>query len=372
MKVLFISSWYPNSTNALKGIYIKKHAAAVRSAGIEVEVLALTVSYSKKLIEKKEYVQTDENGIQTHMIELNSKFYKLLYVNLILQSGILNKYYRKNIKNVFKPDVIHSHVLFPAAILGYWLSLKEKLPHVITEHWSKVDNFMSKNLYAKSGRKAYNGAKKVTAVSNFLKESISKHFDDKSNIEVVPNVVNTDLFIYKEKPGNFTEIIFTIVAHWADPKRPDLIFHSLQKASKEINKNIILNVVGEGHLLKELKNESWSFKINYLGNLAAKDLSALLQNSNYFLHASNIETFSIVIAEALSTGTPVLASKVGAIPELINDQNGFVCDNTTDDWEEGLMRLINKTDFNGKLISDQASKFNYENIGAKFKTIYQS
>ena len=74
MKVLFISSWYPNSTNPLKGVFVKKHAAAIKSAGVDIEVLALTVSYSKKFYEKKVYKTTDENGVVTHLIELNSRF----------------------------------------------------------------------------------------------------------------------------------------------------------------------------------------------------------------------------------------------------------------------------------------------------------
>jgi len=372
MKVLFISSWYPNSTNPLKGIFVKKHAQAIHSAGIEIEVLALSVSYSKKLFEKKINSFEDGDGIKTHIIELNSRFYKLIYIDLFLQFFFLKNYYYKKIKDDFKPDLIHSNVLFPAGILGYRLSKKEKLQHVITEHWSKVDKFMSKSLYASKGKKAYNHAKKVTVVSNYLKKSIAKYFNDESKIEIVPNVVNTDLFFYRKKSPVPGVLIFTCVAHWSNPKRPDLIFNSLENLSKKINKNIILNVVGEGNLLNELKKLNWNYKINYHGNKNAQDLSGLLQSSDYFLHASDIETFSIVIAEALSTGTPVLASNAGAIPELINGQNGFVCNNTLEEWTEGLMKLINKNDFEGKLISEQMKKFNSESIGNQFKILYRS
>ncbi len=58
---------------------------AVHSAGIDVQVLALTVSYSSKIFEKKVYELVDENGVKTHMLELNSRFYKLMYVDLLLQ-----------------------------------------------------------------------------------------------------------------------------------------------------------------------------------------------------------------------------------------------------------------------------------------------
>ena len=50
MKVLFISSWYPNTTNALKGVYVKKHAQAIHSAGVDIRVLAVTVNPSSVLV----------------------------------------------------------------------------------------------------------------------------------------------------------------------------------------------------------------------------------------------------------------------------------------------------------------------------------
>ncbi len=366
MKVLFISSWYPNSTNPLKGVYVKKHAAAIRSAGVEIEVLALTVSYSNKFFEKKVSKNVDENGITTHLIELNSRFYKIIHVDLLLQFSFLKKYFLKNIKPTFKPNIIHSNVLYPAAVMGYWLSKKEKLPHVITEHWSKVDNFLSKSLYAGQGRKAYNLALYVTVVSEFLRKSLSKHFTDPDKIKVIPNVVNTTIFSYKAKLEN-EKLVFCCVANWGNPKRPDLIFEALQKFSE--SKKVVLNVVGEGTLLEAQKEKNWNFEINYKGNASPPQISEILQSSDYFLHASNMETFSIVIAEALATGTPVLASRVGAVPELVNKENGLLCDNDVESWTNALKEIVN-INFDNKKISEQAQNYDQKKIGSNFLEFY--
>ena len=370
MNVLFISSWYPNSTNPLKGIYVKKHAEAIKKAGVEIIVLALTVSHSKRLFEKKVTISTDENGVTTHLIELNSSFYKLIYVNLLLQYNFLKKHFNREIRPSFKPDMIHSNVLFPAAIMGYWLSKKEDLPHVITEHWSKVDNFLNQNFFSRSGKKAYNSAKYVTAVSDFLRKSLGKDFDDPAKIKVVPNVVDTTIFSFKPKVNN-SRVTFCCVAHWNGVKRPDLIFNSLENFSRQSEKPIVLNVIGEGVLLEELKKNKWSFEINYLGNHQRTELAEQLQLADYFLHASDMETFSIVIAEALATGTPVLASKAGAIPELIDPANGLLCENTIEDWSNGLEQLCKLKFDNGK-ISEQAKIFGIEKIGNKFLELYRS
>lgn len=369
MKVLFIASWYPNSTDPLKGIYIKKHAEAIKKAGVEIVVLALTVSHSKRLFEKKVTISTDENGITTHLIELNSSFYKLIHVNLLMQCNFLKKHFIREIKPSFKPDVIHSNVLYPAAIMGYWLSKQENIPHIITEHWSKVDKFLSQNLFSGSGKKAYNSAKYVTAVSDFLRKSLGKHFDDPSKIKVVPNVVDTSIFSFQPKANN-SKLTFCCVAHWGGVKRPDLIFNALEKFSKQSKKPIVLNVIGEGFLLDELKKQKWSFEINYFGNRQRKELADQLQSADYFLHASDMETFSIVIAEALATGTPVLASNAGAVPELINKDNGLLSENDVESWVKGLNEITSQN-YDHQKISEAAKNYGVEKIGEKFLEIYK-
>jgi glycosyltransferase involved in cell wall biosynthesis len=370
MKVLFISSWYPNSTDPLKGIYVKKHAEAIRKAGIEIEVLALTVSHSDKLFQKKISKTIDEAGMTTHLIELNSKFYKFIHIDRFWQYGALWSYYKENIKPAFKADIIHSNVLYPAAILGYKLAKKENLPHIITEHWSKVDKFFSKSWYAGVGKKAYNSAKYVTAVSDFLRNSLAKHFDDPAKIKVVPNVVDSDLFSFRVK-ADHQKLVFCCVAHWNGVKRPDLIFNALEQFSKQSSKPILLKVIGEGHYLDPLKKQKWNFEISYLGNRQRKELAEQLQSSDYFLHASTMETFSIVIAEALATGTPVVASDAGAIPELINKENGLICNNDVDSWVKGLNEITSKN-FDHQKISEAANNYGLERIGKQFLELYNS
>jgi glycosyltransferase involved in cell wall biosynthesis len=367
MKVLFIASWYPNSMNPLKGIFVKKHAAAIKASGVDIEVLALTVSPGK-FFQVKIDTTIDEYGIKTHKIEFNSWFYKLIHLDILLQFGFLKQMYYKRIKRNFQPDIIHSNVLYPAAIMGYKLAKKEGLPHIITEHWSGVDKFMNKSLYARTGKKAYDSAKYVAVVSSFLKKSLSKHISGMDKIKVIPNVVDSNIFYFKPKQKN-EELVFCCVAHWTGGKRPDLLFGALEKFSLERSVQFRLDVIGEGPLIGKIKEMNWNFKVNYLGNLFKEEIAERLRASDYFLHASNMETFSIVIAEAFSTGTPALASKVGAVPELVNDTNGILCENTIESWMEGLKK-ITQTHYDNEQISKNSDKYSLLRIGNEFKGLY--
>lgn len=368
MKILFLSYWYPSKRNPLKGIFIKKHAQAIASAGNTVHVLSLVIENTNDLFTKEIAVYKDEKGIDHTQIVIGSKYYKFFHLLLFYQYYLLKKEATK-INASFQPQLIHSNVLYPAAILGYKLSNTFNLPHVITEHWSKVNKFMTKSLYAGIGKKAYSHAKKITVVSNFLKENILSYINA-ANTLIVPNVVNTELFCFKEKAENKDSLTFTCVAHWSAPKRPDLIFYALNKFANQCNKKLILNVIGEGKLIQELKSKIWLFKVNYLGNQPPDVLAKTLQNSDYFLHASEIETFSIVIAEALSTGTPVLASNVGAISELINSTSGALTDNVVDNWVNGLDKLTSRS-FDHQGISESTKKFSEKIIGEQFTQLYK-
>ncbi len=368
MNILFVSYWYPTQQHPLKGIFIKKHAHAIASSGCNIKVLSLCIENSTDLYKKEVLNFKDEAGIDTVQILIRSRFYKFLHVLPFHQYRLLRREYL-HLKNTFEPHLIHSNVLYPAGILGHMLSKEFSKPHVITEHWSKVQKFMTKSLYASLGKKAYAKAAVITVVSDFLKGTLLPYVE-KEKVYRVPNVINNDVYSYKAKSIKDDVLVFTCVAHWHSPKRPDLIFQALQKLSNNQPKKITLNVIGEGPLLNALKKSNWSFETNYLGQRSPTELANTLQHSDYFLHASDVETFSVVIAEALCTGTPVLASNKGAIPELLNTANGVLCDNTKEAWEQGIDKLIG-TSYDHQYIAEEANKFSEKMVGKSFRDLYK-
>lgn len=368
MKILFVSSWYPSPANPSKGIFVKKHAASVKSSGVDIRVLALSLNYNKSLFYQKNiYEFTDENGVPTHLIEINSRFYKWLHVLLPFQYFVLKRFYKTRVKNLFEPDVIHSNVIYPAGIMGYWLAKNQKKNSVITEHWTRLPKFFSKSVYRQFAREAYHRSV-VTAVSAFLKNDIVNTGVHESRVRIIPNTIEP-YFSYKEKKDR-NELVFVCCANWNSHKRPDLIFNALQSVSKNLGETITLEVVGEGHLLEHLKPLTWNFKVVYHGFKDSEDLAGILQKADYFLHASMMETFSVVVAEALSCGIPVLASNVGALPELVKAHNGVLCENSKEAWMDGLKNLLSKK-YDSEKISAEMKKFHPERVGKAFCELYK-
>ena len=372
MKILFLSSLYPSKEYPLNGNFIKEHASAIKNAGEEVVVLALNVSYWENVFRKRIEKFTDEYGIETHIIHIQSRFYKWIYINPFFLYSVLQKYFHETIYPSFNPDIIHSNILYPCAIIGDKLSVKYNKTHIITEHWSKVDKYMGTNLLSFQGRRSYRNAKFITVVSKFLKNNISKYLPDSSKIKIIPNVVDINIFSFSPKKSDNDKVIFSCIAKWNHPKQPMLFVNALEQISKIISKKIELHFVGDGSQLIEIKKLNLSYKIHFYGDIPKLHVAEILHKSDFFLHASLIETFSIVVAEALSTGTPVIASNVGALPELVNEANGILVENTVQEWEKAINSAM-KISFNHLAISEAGkNKFSKESIGKQFSELYKS
>jgi glycosyltransferase involved in cell wall biosynthesis len=54
------------------------------------------------------------------------------------------------------------------------------------------------------------------------------------------------------------------------------------------------------------------------------DLAGIMEDSDFLVLSSNYETFGSVVIESLACGTPVVATSVGVVPEVIDESNGLV------------------------------------------------
>jgi glycosyltransferase involved in cell wall biosynthesis len=368
--ILFISYWYPNKSNENSAIFIKRHAQAIQSSNTPIIVLALNIIHSNSLFKKNTIVFKDEEGLETHQIYIESKFYKLIYVLLPLHYFIIKSYINKQISPSYKFNIIHSNILFPCGIVGYWLAKKYNCKHIISEHWSKLDKFFKVSLWKSYGKKALNRAHSITCVSGLLKETIKKHTTNNS-ISIIPNAVNSSQFYFDSNITKNTLLTFIAVAHWTSPKNPFYFLEALQHLyDQQKLPDFKLVLVGNGSQIDIIKQRNFKFEIEYKGNLTPNNLRDELNKSHLFLHGSDFETFSVIIAEALMCGLPCVVSPVGIAHEVINDFNGFISNNAILDWQEKISSAINKT-YNYKSISNQLkNKYDSNTIGKLFYSIY--
>ena len=279
--------------------------------------------------------------------------------------------FNKKIINEFKPDIIHSHVSFPALIIGDFIAKKNNIPQVLSEHWSGLENHLKKNIFSYITKNAYTRVSSIIVVSEFLKNNIEKLIPNK-NIQIIPNVVSED-FCFTRHGTDDNAYRFTCIANWQAPKRLDLIIESLNKFSEDNKTNIILNVIGIGSQQEFYESKIFNplIKIKYQGRKTKKEIQDIFQQTDFFIHASDYETFSIVIAEALQNGIPILASNKAAIPELINSNSGILADNTIEDFIKKTGYLLQQKWNREEIASFYKQKFKSSEIGLQHYKIYK-
>lgn len=380
MKVLFLTSWYPTLQQPYFGVFIKEHAHAIHFAGHNVLVLALLVSKKRCLFQVSIEKNTDESGVRTVVVQVNSVFRDYLYHFLPFQHVLLRRIYRKHILPDFKADIIHSNVVFPAGILGDRLATSLNIPHVITEHWSRIKGALDMPFISGAIVKAYHKSAAIMPVSLFLKNTIQLLIEDlpDNRFSVVGNVVKTNTFYYNEKIMSTSEIRFCAIATWIHKKKPDklpeLFIEALANVQKKVNVKMKLIMIGGGDRLSELSEFSRlnGLDSEFRGFVGKDEICSILHSCDYLVHASTIETFGVGIAEALMTGTPVICSAVGALPELVNASNGVLCVNDVKSWEDGIVKAMT-TKYNHNMIAaDVNARFGLNAIGEQISQVYNN
>jgi len=360
-KILFISHWFPNVENPFFGIFIKNHAEALNLKN-DVTVINFDIKFSKKTL----CLNLLRNNNQSFTIKIESRFYKLLYYLLPLHYFLFNKIIKKFKIDVTSYDFLFSNVIFPNGILGYKISKRYNLRQIHIEHWSKLHKFFKNDLYKFQGKKALSNSCKIICVSNFLKKELENYTN--TEIIIIPNIVNQNKFSPNNKIIKQEGVHFLAVANWQKPKNPFYFLDALEKY-KDCNSDFDLTIIGDGPLIDKIKSREYSFNIIFKGVLSSDEIAQELNKSNLLLHASDYETFSVVIIEALSSGTPILVSDVGIAKEVVNCKNGFICQNNSEDWLKKINLALNQN-YNPTIISNSIkNKYDLITVSNKFELI---
>ena len=370
-QVLIISFWNPTDQHPQQGIFIQEQAAAVCSLRenivfLQVNVLPSRNIFIKKIIEESAYYKN-----KRIVINLYSRLWKFWYVNPWSLSRIVYRFISKK-EGEINPAIIHANVIFPCGVVGYLLAKRLGAKLLISEHWSKTGNLLNHILYRRIAMEAYRYCYTIVCVSDFLSQRISLSTSHK-DLVTIPNIIDTDIYCYKPKQiSDIGTRYMVCVANWKLPKRLDLIFEAVCSYASESSGNIELTVVGKGPQADLLKNSKTpgNLKIRWTGYINKSAIAGLLHKADLFLHASDIETFSVVTAEALSTGTPVLASNKGALPELINEQNGLLVENRHESWLKGIRETISKKYDYQAIAVQNKNKYSPGNIGSRIIELY--
>lgn len=221
-------------------------------------------------------------------------------------------------------DLVHTHLVH-AGIAGKLAARMCRVPFVTTRHYASEEK-EGTFLYRLEDRLT-RGCAGVIAVS----ESVRRHLIDRGiapqeRISVIPNGVDTDLFdpsrfAADHAPRREGPVIGSIGR--LRPQKGHEVLIAAAPAMLERFPSAAIEIVGEGPLRSDLEERARRLgvagRVRFRGSIPHEQIPAVLAGWDLLAMPSRWEGFGIAAAEAMAMGTPVVATAVEGIAELVID-----------------------------------------------------
>lgn len=379
-KILWLCSWYPNRTDPYDGDFIQRHARAA-SMRHDIHVIRITAdpTMDPGAMDKE---QMQQEGLTEQLIYLGKQ-------NSLVGRYIFyhrwKKLFRKAITDYIatygRPAVVHVHVPYPAGRLALWVKKEYGIPFVVTEHWTiyQPGSGIPYQRQPLRVRQLINRVIKETAlflpVSTDLGKKVNQYV---SQVEtrVIPNVVDTALFYFSDPPQTPGRIFrFIHVSGMNELKNPEGLLRSFAAAFREDPQMELLLLGNRDHRLQEFVKtlELPDEAIRFGGEVPYAIVASEMQQAAAMVLFSHVENAPCVISEALCCGLPVIATKTGGIPEMLDDTNGILIEPGDEaGMKKALLNLKrNYSRYNRAVIAKNAKViYNYTSAADTFSSVY--
>ncbi len=222
-------------------------------------------------------------------------------------------------------------------------------------------------------------AAEVVAVSDSLAHIMLELEPALQDVQVIGNGVDSQRFfredqrIAREKLGfNLRDRIVVSVAALKPVKGPDLLVRAAAMLKKSVPDCKVL-FVGDGPDLRALqqlaKRLDCADTCHFVGPVPNEQLRTYYSAADVSCVSSREEGWPNVILESLACGTPVVATRVGAVPQILaNPQLGIIVDPKPEALCAGLAQALRQA-WNPQEISACAQGYTWENVAAKVEAV---
>ena len=382
--ILWLTSWYPDEVSPYNGDFIQRHAIAT------AQRQPLTVIYMSQHgpdvnIHSSRILTASKNNLTEIIIYFSYKKTGIAVLDKLRYNWKYFYHYRQFLRQYIsekgKPDLVHVHVPMKAGRIAIWLQDKFKIPYIITEHSSAYsdevpDSYHKRGSYYREWvKRIFDRALAVTTVSEKLGNRLKELFGIK-NMHIIPNVADTRYFNFApQQPAKFRILHASTMDH---PKNVEGILAALEQL-KSIRTDWECIMLGwDTPALRKLSTDmGLDDHVSWKGVVSYQQVSAEMKNASVFVLFSRYENQPCVILESLCSGLPVIATDVGGIPEIVNEQNGILVKNSSDPRAHLalLAAIIQCMDqpgmFDRKAIAGNAQHlFSYDSVGRQFADLY--
>jgi glycosyltransferase involved in cell wall biosynthesis len=370
-RVLFVTEHYPTPDRPADGIFVQEHA---RVAALHADVVVLHLERMKG---RSFFDVKRDDDAEPPVVRVRYRRFRAPLSYLAFVIGALSAY-RHLRRSGFDPDVLHanSHLsALPALLIGKLA----RRPVVYAEHWSiflPANPAEIRPVMRRLARAVLTRVDVVLPVSDAMRGALAG-LAPAATFRVIPNVVDGDVFHPDghDAHGGPTRLLTVGLLGDNEAKGVDYLLRAVGRLRARAD--IRLDVVGDGPLLAKYQRLAQELHlddvVHFHGFRPKHEVATFMRNADLFVLASRFENNPCVLIEAMASGLPVVATRVGGIPELVTADNGILAEprnpnDIADKIDDALERLDS---FRPEEISrDALARFGREHIGSELASVY--
>jgi glycosyltransferase involved in cell wall biosynthesis len=397
LNICIVSREYPPETLwGGIGTFTYNLAHGLNNIGHKVHVVAFTLG---------EDSSSDDNGIDIHRISSPKSPFKgkTLWDHVPTALSPFAFFYshkiQKKIESLHK-DKKFDVIDFPEHIGEGFFSIRKKLLPSLVRLYTplsligllglqRTTNWFDYYLFGLMEKSSIRRATVVNSPSKALAELVKKEFRVKSEIEIIYNPINTDLFAPKsniiKQASDVVKVLF--VGELTDRKGLHVLARAIPIVTKKVEK-VRFTILGndregvEGFksmkefMLCIFNREGVTGQVEFIGRVPYERLPDIYNGADISVVPSLYDNSPYTCLEALSCGLPVVGTSAGGMPEYIdNGENGLIVPpNNPNALAEALIELSLDAE-KRKLYSNNARKkavsvFKREEVAKKITALY--
>ncbi len=380
MKVLFFTAWYPHRYDAMAGLFVRKHAAAVAAQGVDVAVFYLHET-PNAANEPLGFFEQETDGVREFYAYYSAKNKLETYTHF--WKAFLDGYQRIE-QSWGRPNITQANVIAKNAWCSYYLYKKYAIPYIIVEHWSGY-------LPANGGYKGFfhkriteciaRHAKAILPVSPALMEAMKAHGIKNQKWELVNNVVDDFFYSYhtpsRTTKGERREATFLHVSCFDEAAKNTCGLLRATAALYQERQDFRLIMVGTGQDIQLAKDTAQRLGLDeivtFTGEVTPVEVADYMREADAFVLFSNYENAPVVLSECLAVGLPIITSRVGFVPQVITPDVGRIVEPKNENQlTETMSWLIDHiTDFDPATIRKHGTGYSFEAVGKALLQHYQ-
>ncbi len=336
MHVLLIPSWYSHLRSAGGGSFFRDQAQALAAAGHKVGLIYPKLwglrDYRAGPLPAMNRIRAEEDGqLQVWRMDTLHRLPRVPFRDACKFAAAGTKLFDAYVAAEGRPDILHAHAALYGGVLAKRLSARRGVPFVLTEHSTDFaqgkHRWWQKHLIA--GVLAAADAR--LAVSPQLRDILLDQYAAQANpTTVVPNIL-TPAFeqAAPEDTAPGGPFVFLCVARISAEKNQEGLIRAFARAFPpgEAGPDVALHFVGSGDggpLTRLAGDLGIADRIKVLGLLSAEDTRRAMTAANAVVLPSFVETFGVVVIEALSQGAPVVATICGGPEGILTPDSGIL------------------------------------------------